>query len=130
MTRINVGVAPTELCDQHLMAEYRELPRMIGYARRHTRDCAPIRPFTLGTGHMNCMLPFGSYLHQRYDELVRELRWRDYSINPQPFVWPIKSYVIEDSFFEAARPIVQQRLIAKLPLCARWTLCLRPDWYL
>lgn len=33
ITRINIGISPSELCDQMLIACYRELPRMVAFAR-------------------------------------------------------------------------------------------------
>lgn len=49
MTRVNVGILPSELCDQMLLAEIRELPRCFAYPENHPR--AP-KEFTLGTGHV------------------------------------------------------------------------------
>lgn len=48
MTRINV-VPVEELCDQHLLAEYRELPRVFRLA--HPCPDAP-KEYTLGKGHV------------------------------------------------------------------------------
>ncbi|MGP2427932.1 pyrimidine dimer DNA glycosylase/endonuclease V, partial [Escherichia coli] len=37
MTRINLTLV-SELADQHLMAEYRELPRVFGAVRKHVAN--------------------------------------------------------------------------------------------
>ena len=58
MTRINVGICEEELCDQHLVAEYRELPRLFGHIPK-----GPIPGcFTLGRGHVNYCSQFQGFL--------------------------------------------------------------------
>lgn len=51
MTRINL-VEPRYLTDEHLLAEYRELPRVFTYVDRH--GIAEDRPesYKLGKGHV------------------------------------------------------------------------------
>ena len=43
MTRLNFGVHPRELCDQHVVAEYKELPRAFSFGDRTIPG-----PFRLG----------------------------------------------------------------------------------
>ncbi len=55
MTRINV-IDPIDLTDQHLMAEYRELPMIMGSLRRSLKSkkgLPKITPkYTLNAGHV------------------------------------------------------------------------------
>lgn len=74
MTRINC-VPVTELCDQHLVAEYRELPRVFGLARRC--DDAP-KTYNLGSGHVKFFYDKLGYLADRFQELVAEMRARGF----------------------------------------------------
>ena len=69
MTRINV-IPPAELCDKHLLAEYRELPRVFRLAR-----ACPDAPkeYTLGRGHVMFFYDKLAYLTKRFDQLVGEM---------------------------------------------------------
>ncbi|RYD66589.1 MAG: endonuclease V [Verrucomicrobiaceae bacterium] len=83
MTRINV-VVPTELSRQHLVAEYRELPRIFNLVRKAAeRGEAPnlleIPEYTLGRGHVRFFYPRLTWLANRQDALVAEMLRRGYS---------------------------------------------------
>ena len=87
MTRINV-VPVRELCDQHLLAEYRELPRVFNLAR-----VAPDAPkeYTLGAGHVKFFYDKLTYLIERYKRIVDECLARGFNIQhltPPPDVDP------------------------------------------
>lgn len=77
MTRINC-VPVEELTDKHLVAEYRELPR-ISKAARPCTD-AP-RAYKLGAGHMKFFYDKGKYLSDRFDQLVAEMQRRGFVTN-------------------------------------------------
>ena len=53
MTRINVGIPPAELVNQHLLAEHREIKRIPNCVAKgkYNMDGMPER-FKLGTGHV------------------------------------------------------------------------------
>lgn len=76
MTRINV-VPVSELCDKHLLAEYRELPRVFALARRCTD--AP-KEYVLGKGHVKFFYDKLGYLLLRFDFLVSECRRRGFNV--------------------------------------------------
>ena len=86
MTRINT-VDPDELCDQHLWAEYRELPR-IPNAILHNRISLENVPekYTVrtegnpdgGKGHVRFFVDKLDWLYWRYMALIGELRRRGY----------------------------------------------------
>ena len=82
MTRINV-IPVEELTDQHLMAEYRELPMVPAAARRS--DPAKFKPttaYTLNKGHVMFFYDKKNYLLNRWLSLIEELYRRGYAIDP------------------------------------------------
>lgn len=80
MTRINV-VPPAELSRQHLVAEYRELPRVFGLARNAAaagrNPDAPAR-YTLGAGHVLFFYTRLGWLVDRQKSLIAEMIRRGY----------------------------------------------------
>lgn len=80
MTRINT-VSPADLTDEHLLAEWRELPRIF----RLVLDARPVpERYTLGTGHMRFFLARLGYLGRRHASLTGELLSRGYDLTPHP----------------------------------------------
>lgn len=84
MTRVNV-VDPKVLTDQHLMAEYRELPMVMGSLRRSlaSKNGLPKIPmdYTLNAGHVLFFYNKGAWLKRRYEALTTELKDRGYSLD-------------------------------------------------
>ncbi|UOF83024.1 endonuclease V [Caudoviricetes sp.] len=128
MTRINAGVPPATLCDQHLIAEYRELPRMVAFAHTCTLEVAMAHPtFTLGTGHMKSVVRFGAYLSFRHKWIVAEMRCRQFeptmpAVTTEQFPAWAREFP-SDEWLAAARIIVEQRIrdrIATMKKPARW----------
>lgn len=78
MTRINL-VPPKDLHDKHLGAEYYELPRVFGLARKAIdRGEDPANPkyhkgYTRGRGHVLFFYPRLGFLVQRQGRVVREM---------------------------------------------------------
>lgn len=80
MTRINC-IDVKRLSGKHLVAEYRELPRVFGLVRRaQQRGEQPDRSgtYTMGKGHVRFFYARLRWLVKRHDELVREMRRRGY----------------------------------------------------
>lgn len=77
MTRINL-VAPWELSDQHLIAEYRELPRVIKGVFNTGK--AP-NIYKLGAGHVLWAKCHEPYLLQRYKAIIDEMNYRGVKTN-------------------------------------------------
>lgn len=77
MTRINC-IPPAELVNKHLLAEYRELPRIFTLARRASD--AP-KHYVLGTGHMKFFFDKLLYLVKRQAEIIKELNKRGINTN-------------------------------------------------
>lgn len=76
MTRINL-LDPSELSDQHLIAEYRELPRCI--KQDISIKDAP-SSYVLGKGHMKWARKNWKYLLDRYKDICKELVYRGFNI--------------------------------------------------
>ncbi|MBN9419633.1 MAG: pyrimidine dimer DNA glycosylase/endonuclease V [Reyranella sp.] len=83
MTRINC-VPPSELASQHLIAEYRELPRIFALVRaaiaRGELPDDPRNPveYRLGAGHVRFFYCRLGYLARRQAALVAEMKARGY----------------------------------------------------
>jgi deoxyribonuclease (pyrimidine dimer) len=130
MTRINI-VPMSELSDQHLVAEYREI-FMVGSALQRslksknwekTKATLP-REFTLNGGHVKFFYNKGKYLHKRYLGLINEMKNR--GMNPDPsrlfkvHQWPddlYRDWSPSLKEMEIVRQRIQERIDAK------------PDWY-
>ena len=84
MTRINV-IDVSLLTDQHLMAEYRELPMIAGSLRRSlkSKKGLPTIPdkYLLGKGHVSFFYNKGLFLSRRYSSLINELLIRGYNLD-------------------------------------------------
>jgi deoxyribonuclease (pyrimidine dimer) len=89
MTRINCVPANT-LCQQHLVAEYRELPRIFGSVRKAIArgevagDERNPPTYRLGKGHVRFFYPRLQYLATRQADIVREMKARGITVNFEP----------------------------------------------
>ncbi len=80
---------PPLLTDQHLFAEYRELPRVSAYLTRALaahggREGVLARipgRYVLGKGHVTFFYDKGAFLAARHAALVEELRRRDFRLS-------------------------------------------------
>ena len=84
MTRINI-IEPSELTDQHLIAEYREIFMVGGSLRRTLKSKSGYmeskvpKKFTLNNGHVYFFYNKGKYLHNRYLQLIEEMKQRGFN---------------------------------------------------
>lgn len=128
MTRVNVGINPYELCDQHLLSEYKELPRVF----RQYKGKAP-EQFTLGTGHVLWCAKRPIYMRHRYLTIVTELQHRGYTLKYlEPFNIEAKEepYVTAEEWLRA-RELLQLRIQDRLSTMKRkpkWINRSRPAW--
>ena len=87
MTRINI-IPVSELADQHLIAEYREITMVPAALKRTLRSKVGLRKeriskkYTLNTGHVYFFYDKGLYLNNRYQEIITEMKSRGF--NPDP----------------------------------------------
>ncbi len=86
MTRINL-LSPEQLMDQHLLTEYRELPRIIGLVKKSVSlnkikqiKLKMTKKYVLGTGHVIFFYDKGEFLDTRYSLIVQELKKRNFNI--------------------------------------------------
>jgi hypothetical protein len=93
MTRINC-VPPEELHDKHLIAEYRELPRIFKAANRErlNKGGQP-KNYKLGTGHVLFFYDKLGYLAKRQQKLITEMLNRGFKpkFNSTEDLWCMNS---------------------------------------
>lgn len=88
MTRINL-VDPQYLINDHLMAEYRELPRIfravivLEQKNVNLRKYKFPRKFRLGEGHMKFFYRRCKWLAERWVTIKEELIHRGYNLDPE-----------------------------------------------
>jgi len=117
MTRINVGIKPTKLCRQHLLAEAREIkriPNAVGKGKFNMKGQP--KEFTLGTGHVKFFYDKLLFLKKRYEEVYAECLARGYNATYFGGAWdnvPIK-YMNDYIPTERDRKIVQDRIDERL----------------
>lgn len=132
MTRINL-VPPSELMDQHLFAEFREIkmvPKSLArsIAARGVQGVLERIParFTLNTGHVSFFYDKGAYLLERYGLLRLELDRRGINYNRESMFDPDGTMLSEHwckhwEPDEDALAIIRQRIAEKIQL--------KPHWY-
>jgi deoxyribonuclease (pyrimidine dimer) len=84
MTRVNV-IEPSKLTREHLVAEYRELPRVFKqaayfWAYGGRRETLPTT-YRLGAGHVRFFYDKLEWVAQRHAALVAEMQRRGYTTN-------------------------------------------------
>jgi deoxyribonuclease (pyrimidine dimer) len=121
MTRINV-IPVEELTDQHLMAEYRELPMVMSSARRSSvTGYKPTSVYTLNKGHVKFFYNKKQYLLERWMELIVELNDRGFKIDPASRVckwaeldkFPQMLWIPDQHAMDINRERIQERINAK-----------------
>jgi len=130
MTRINI-VEPSELTDQHLIAEYREITMVPGSLRRTLvskmgyQENRVSKRYTLNNGHVYFFYNKGLYLYKRYRQLVIEMKRRGF--NPDKNRKFPKDIFINNNLYNDWTPtmedykVIRQRIEEKIAL--------KPDWY-
>lgn len=120
MTRINL-VNVEKLSDQHLIAEYRELPRVIKQDI-NIKDAS--ETYCLGKGHMKWAKKHSLFCVKRYKEICEEMLFRGFKVN-----FPCKNLfaLIEGKDYLDYEPtkkdydLSNQRILEKINQ--------KPDWY-
>lgn len=81
MTRINAHINPLVLCDQHLLAEHREIKRIPNTIRSGKAKLTGIPDtFSLGKGHVKFFYNKLGYLQNRYNDLYDECIRRGFNV--------------------------------------------------
>lgn len=129
MTRINL-IPVAELSDQHLMAEYRELPRIVnGVLEGKLHPTKIPTKYVLGTGHVKFFTNKILFLAKRYKLIHQELIYRNFNLDPnytpKDMLRKIKSgnYRGDEKYVFSEKDITlsRQRIIEKI--------LMKPDWY-
>jgi len=129
MTRINI-ISPSELMDQHLIAEYREITMVPGSLKRTLNSKMGFRKekvntkYILNKGHVYFFYDKGEYLNRRYNEIVDEMKHRGFKPNPTrgfpKEVFPPELYNDWVPTLDDQR-LIRQRLKEKVEM--------KPNWY-
>ena len=132
MTRINL-IPVEQLCDQHLLAEHRELTRIpndIVNGKAIIKDIPS--EYVLGTGHVKFFYDKLLWLNHRYLELSNECQYRGFNVTG---IWPDRPglYIYQHLWnnytpTEEAIKINKQSIIERMPAKARYTNRERPMW--
>lgn len=123
MTRINGGISPAKLTDQHLLAEYNEMGMVYNSLDRTLKsknglDKSKIpNKYTLNQGHVYFHYDKLLYLEKRYESIKDELYRRDFNLDPHRKIgnkrYPLELYndwiPTEDDL-----AIIKQRLILRI----------------
>lgn len=118
MTRINC-VPVQELTTKHLVAEYRELPRVFTLARKSSLKDIP-NTYRMGAGHVRFFYNKLLWLIDRYNQLIDEMIERGYNPNPSLYNSVLSScesipkiylgwWTPDDSSLRINRKRIQQR---------------------
>lgn len=127
MTRINV-IPVSELSDQHLIAEYHELPRVL---KQNINTADAPEKYCLGRGHMKWAKRYALYIRGRYGELCREMLLRGFTVNYYTDAFDASLYkhwyypTPED--IELNRQRIREKYNMK-PNWYRWTKRTKPEW--
>ena len=115
MTRINAGVSPQELPNKLLLAEHREITRIVPLARKRLESGKGFgdipKEFTLGTGHVKFFYDKLSYIRFRYGQLLQECQARQFNItNKSSSFFGLPLTIAKDwtSTTEARRLIIER----------------------
>ena len=130
MTRINI-IPVSELHDQHLIAEYRELTMVPAALNRTLNSKVGLlkekisKRFTLNSGHVYFFYDKGLYLDKRYTEIVNEMKLRGF--NPDSTrVFPIQIFKDNNLYNDWTPTIEGQKLIRQR---IQERINSKPDWY-
>lgn len=123
--RLNTGVPPSILLDQHLIAEYRKLLIPGGQQRkRNWQSESSIPPsFRLGTGHITFWRNKHLYLARRHQALIAEMKVRGFT--PNLTYWPLEE--IPSEFKTDWIPSPQDTRLVRERIIERYLA--KPHWY-
>jgi|TARA_R110000796_G_scaffold17126_2_gene52978 deoxyribonuclease (pyrimidine dimer) len=130
MTRINI-IPVSELHDQHLIAEYREITMVPAALKRTLNSKVGLlkekisKHFTLNSGHVYFFYDKGLYLDKRYTEIVNEMKSRGF--NPDSTrVFPIQIFK-DNNLYNDWTPMIEEQKLIRQRIQER--INSKPDWY-
>jgi deoxyribonuclease (pyrimidine dimer) len=116
MTRINASIRPIQLTDQHLLAEIRELPRILntiksGKAKIENKTDV----FKLGSNHTTFFYGRLKYLVDRHKDLVNEANFRRFNtLDYSESYKDLPKHLFNDWNDAEAKPILAERIKERL----------------
>jgi deoxyribonuclease (pyrimidine dimer) len=134
MTRVNL-VPPTELHDQHLFAEWRELkmiPKSLArslaaYGAEKVLEHIPPE-YVLGKGHVSFFYDKGYYLTARYSQLCVELHRRGVNFDKTSLLDPDRVYATIGRRFQLNyTPTKDALILIRARIADR--VAMKPSWY-
>ena len=130
MTRVNV-VPVQELSDVWLLAEYRELPRVL---KQPVCLMGAPASYQLGAGHVKWARRHGVFACKRMEQLVRELKYRGFHPVHTSGLWNfVQPYMEDYTVTLRDKQKNRARLRTKYltnPLAHNWTKRTKPDYLL
>ena len=130
MTRINI-IPVSELYDQHLIAEYREITMVSAALNRTLRSKVGINKsriasrYRLNAGHVYFFYDKGKYLDERYSQLIAEMKRRGFNCDPNR-KFP-KEIFMENGLYNDWSPTLEDYKVIRDRIDEK--LRMRPDWY-
>lgn len=117
MTRINVAIPVQELNTRHLLSEHRELkriPNVVSRGRYNLKNTP--KEFTLGKGHVAFFYNKLKYLKDRYEELYKECKRRDFKVTYYGNAWEGVPEELMGDYIPTERDeqIIRQRIKERL----------------
>ncbi len=119
MARINL-IPPKELCDQHLLAEFRELTRIPNAVAKGKYNLVGMPDdYKLGTGHVRFFFNKLMFLKKRYQDLYEECKVRGFNVK---YIWSDSlpedknlwlDYIPTVNAIEVNRARIQERMPVK-----------------
>ena len=129
MTRINI-IPPSELTDQHLIAEYREITMVPAALKRTLRSKVGLRKekiskrYTLNTGHVYFFYDKGLYLNNRYQEIIAEMKLRGFKPDPNR---KFPKQIFPKHLYNDWMPSYDEQKIIRARIEEK--INMKPDWY-
>lgn len=80
MVRVNCGIEPYMLTDEHLRAENVELQMLLKFISKHPKGTIPTK-FSLNKGHMSFFRDKAGYIAKRLQRIQIEMACRGMSVN-------------------------------------------------
>lgn len=128
MTRINV-IPVKELCNQHLFAEWREMPRIVdsltkSLSRKKLFNEKEIpERYVLGKGHVKFFYDKFKFLHKRHMLITKELLKRGYVLSKKDsnIFKKVEQIRYKDWYpSEEEIKINRERVLSRIPKNAKW----------
>lgn len=137
MTRINL-IHPSELCDKHLMACYRELiriPNAVYKGKMQTYYPDAPKVYTLGAGHVKFFVNKLQFLHKRHQELYNELLYREFNVTEITWSEDMINFFKSKQLYNDYTPTQDEinlnisRIIDRMPIKPKFTHRAEPMYY-